>query len=191
MKVLVIVDMQKDFIDGSLGTPEAQAIVPNVVDKLKAHKNTNTVVLFTKDTHTKDYLNTLEGKNLPVEHCIEGTEGWAIDRAIHNEFKTGGYATYSAGDIINGRITKPTFGSYDLIDALCDIDFQSDENITEIEFCGVCTDICVISNVLMTKAAFWGIPIIVDASCCAGVTPEKHAAALEVMKSCQIDVIGE
>lgn len=191
MKALIIVDMQKDFIDGSLGTSEAQAIVPNVVDKLRAHKNTNTVVLFTKDTHHANYLLTSEGEKLPVEHCIEGTEGWAIDRAIHNEFKTGGYATYSAGDIINGRITKPTFGSYDLIDALCDIDAQTEEGISEIEFCGVCTDICVISNVLMTKAAFWNTPITVDASCCAGVTPEKHAAALEVMKSCQIDVIGE
>ena len=191
MKVLVIVDMQKDFIDGSLGTPEAQAIVPKVVEKLRNYKNTNTIVLFTKDTHDKDYLTTPEGEKLPVEHCVEGTEGWAIDRAIHNEFKTGGYATYSAGDIINGRIIKPTFGSYDLIDALCDIDTQTEEGIFEIEFCGVCTDICVISNVLMTKAAFWDIPIVVDASCCAGVTPEKHAAALEVMKSCQIDVIGE
>jgi nicotinamidase-related amidase len=191
MKVLVIIDMQKDFIDGSLGTPEAQAIVPNVVDKLRAHKNTNTVVLFTKDTHHANYLTTSEGEKLPVEHCIEGTEGWAIDRAIHNEFKSGGYATYSAGDIINGRITKPTFGSYDLIDAFCDIDAQTEEGISEIEFCGVCTDICVISNVLMTKAAFWDIPITVDASCCAGITPERHAAALEVMKSCQIDVIGE
>lgn len=191
MKVLVIVDMQKDFIDGSLGTPEAQAIVPNVVEKLRNHKNTDTVVLFTKDTHYKDYLATPEGEKLPVEHCIEGTEGWAIDRAIHNEFKSGGYATYSAGDIVNGRITKPTFGSYDLIDVLCDIDAQTEEGIFEIEFCGVCTDICVISNVLMTKAAFWNTPIVVDASCCAGVTLEKHAAALEVMKSCQIDVIGE
>lgn len=191
MKVLVIVDMQKDFIDGSLGTPEAQAIVPNVVEKLRNHKNTDTVVLFTKDTHYKDYLATPEGEKLPVEHCIEGTEGWAIDRAIHNEFKSGGYATYSAGDIVNGRIIKPTFGSYDLIDVLCDIDVQTEEGIFEIEFCGVCTDICVISNVLMTKAAFWNTPIVVDASCCAGVTPEKHAAALEVMKSCQIDVIGE
>ena len=191
MKVLVIVDMQTDFISGSLGTPEAQAIVPKVVEKLRNHKNTDTVVLFTKDTHYKDYLATPEGEKLPVEHCIEGTEGWAINREIHNEFKTGGYATYSAGDIVNGRITKPTFGSYDLIDALCDIDAQIEEGISEIEFCGVCTDICVISNVLMTKAAFWNTPITVDASCCAGVTPEKHAAALEVMKSCQIDVIGE
>ena len=191
MKVLVIVDMQKDFIDGALGTSEAQDIVENVVNKMKEHKNTATVILFTKDTHKKDYLDTPEGKKLPVPHCIEGTEGWAIDRAIHNEFKTGGYATYSAGDIVNGRITKPTFGSYDLIDALCDIDAQTEEGVSEIEFCGVCTDICVISNVLMAKAAFYGTPIVVDASCCAGVTPEKHAAALEVMKSCQIDVIGE
>lgn len=189
MKVLVIVDMQKDFIDGSLGTPEAQAIVPNVVEKLKNHKNTDTVVLFTKDTHKKDYLATSEGEKLPVEHCIEGTEGWAIDRAIHNEFKSGGYATYSAGDIINGRITKPTFGSYDLIDAFCDIDAQTEEGISEIEFCGLVTNICLVSNVLMTKAAFPNMPIVVDSSCCAGTTVEAHEAALLVMKSCQVDVI--
>ena len=189
MKALIIVDMQNDFIDGALGTPEAQAIVPNVVNKMKEHKNTDTIILFTKDTHWKNYLDTPEGKKLPVEHCIEGTEGWSINKEIHNEFKTGGYATYSAEDIVNGRIIKPTFGSYDLINILDEINVAS--KITEIEFCGVCTDICVISNVLMTKAAFWDIPIIVDASCCAGVTPEKHAAALEVMKSCQIDVIGE
>ena len=189
MKVLVVVDMQNDFIDGALGTSEAQAIVPNVVNKMKEHKNTDTIILFTKDTHWKNYLDTPEGKKLPVEHCIEGTEGWSINKEIHNEFKTGGYATYSAEDIVNGRIIKPTFGSYDLIRVLDEINMASE--ITEIEFCGVCTDICVISNVLMTKAAFWDTPIIVDASCCAGVTPEKHAAALEVMKSCQIDVIGE
>lgn len=191
MKVLVIVDMQTDFISGSLGTPEAQAIVPNVVNKMKEHKNTGTVILFTKDTHHEWYLGTPEGKKLPIPHCIKDTEGWAIDRTIHNEFKTGGYATYSAGDIINGRITKSTFGSYDLVDALCDLDCQIDEGITEIELCGVCTDICVISNTIMIKNAFPDVPIMVDASCCAGVTPEKHTAALEVMKSCQIDVIGE
>ena len=156
---------------------------------MKEHKNTNTIILFTKDTHWKNYLNTPEGKKLPVEHCIEGTEGWSINREIHNEFKNGGYTTYSAEDIVNGRITKPTFGSYDLIRVLDEINMANE--ITEIEFCGVCTDICVVSNVLMTKAAFCDTPIIVDASCCAGVTPEKHAAALEVMKSCQIDVIGE
>lgn len=191
MKVLVIVDMQTDFISGSLGTPEAQAIVPKVVEKLRNYKNTNTIVLFTKDTHHANYLLTSEGEKLPVEHCIEGTEGWAIDRAIHNEFKTGGYATYSAGDIINGRITKPTFGSYDLIDALCDIDTQTEEGIFEIEFCGLVTNICLVSNVLMTKAAFPNIPIVVDSSCCAGTSVDAHEAALLVMKSCQVDVIGE
>ena len=191
MKVLVIVDMQTDFISGSLGTPEAQAIVPKVVEKLRNYKNTNTIVLFTKDTHYANYLLTSEGEKLPVEHCIEGTEGWAIDRAIHNEFKTGGYATYSAGDIINGRITKPTFGSYDLIDALCDIDTQTEEGIFEIEFCGLVTNICLVSNVLMTKAAFPNIPIVVDSSCCAGTSVDAHEAALLVMKSCQVDVIGE
>ena len=188
MKVLVIVDMQKDFIDGSLGTPEAQAIVPNIVNKMKEHKNTDTVVLFTKDTHNKDYLTTPEGEKLPVEHCIEGTEGWAIDKAIHNEFKSGGYATYSAGDIINGRITKPTFGSYDLIDALCDIDAKTEEGLFEIEFCGLVTNICLVSNVLMTKAAFPNVPIVVDSSCCAGTTTEAHNAALLVMESCQINI---
>lgn len=191
MKVLVMVDMQKDFIDGSLGTPEAQAIVPNVVNKLKEHKNTNTIVLFTKDTHHANYLLTSEGEKLPIEHCIEGTEGWAIDRAIHDEFKSGGYATYSAGDIVNGRITKPTFGSYDLIDALCNIDTQTEEGIFEIEFCGLVTNICLVSNVLMTKAAFPNIPIVVDSSCCAGTSVDAHEAALLVMKSCQVDVIGE
>ena len=193
MKVLVIVDMQKDFIDGALGTPEAQAIVDNVVYKMKQHKNTDTVVLFTKDTHNKDYLATPEGEKLPVEHCIEGTEGWAIDRAIHNEFKSGGYATYSAGNIVNGRIIKPTFGSYDLIDVLCDIDAQTKdgETIEEIEFCGLVTNICLVSNVLMTKAAFPNVPIVVDSSCCAGTSIDAHEAALLVMKSCQIDVIGE
>ena len=185
MKALIIVDMQNDFIDGALGTPEAQAIVPNVVNKLKAHQHTDTVVLFTKDTHHENYLNTSEGRNLPVEHCIEGTQGWSIAKPIHDEFKNDGYVTYSSGTVIKGRVLKPTFGSYDLLNVLDDID------IDEIELCGVCTDICVISNAIMIKNFFPDVRVTVDASCCAGVTPEKHAAALEVMKSCQIDVIGE
>ena len=192
MKVLVIVDMQTDFISGSLGTPEAQAIVPNVVEKLRNHKNTDTVVLFTKDTHFNNYMETVEGKKLPVPHCIEGTEGWTIDREIHNEFKRGNYATYSSEDVINGRILKHTFGSYDLVNVIHDLELNiKNDCIEEIELCGVCTDICVISNALLIKNAFPDVPIVVDASCCAGVTPEKHAAALEVMKSCQIEVIGE
>lgn len=187
MKVLVIVDMQKDFIDGSLGTPEAQAIVPNVVAKLKAHENTDTLVLFTKDTHSDNYLNTSEGQKLPVPHCIRGTEGWSICKDIASEFKVGNYIIYSSDSVINSRVLKNTFGSYDLLKVLDDDILDIDE----IELCGVCTDICVISNAIMIKNFFPDVKVTVDASCCAGVTPEKHAAALEVMKSCQIDVIGE
>lgn len=185
MKALIIVDMQNDFINGSLGSPEAQAIVPNVVNKMKLHDSTDTVVLFTKDTHGENYLNTSEGIKLPVEHCIKDTPGWSINKAIHDEFKKGNYITYSTGDVINGRIIKRTFGSYDLLDVLDNLDLD------EIELCGVCTDICVISNAIMIKNFFPDVKVTVDASCCAGVTPEKHAAALEVMKSCQIDIIGE
>ena len=187
MKALIIVDMQNDFIDGALGTPEAQAIVPNVVNKMKKHKNTDTIILFTKDTHKKDYLDTPEGKKLPIPHCIKGTPGWSIAKPIASEFKSDGYMTYSSDTVVNGRVLKSTFGSYDLLKIL-----DSDEvEFDEIELCGVCTDICVISNAIMIKNYFPDVKVIVDVSCCAGVTPEKHAAALEVMKSCQIDVIGE
>lgn len=187
MKALIIVDMQNDFIDGALGTPEAQAIVSNVVNKMKSHKNTNTIILFTKDTHKENYLDTPEGKKLPIPHCIEGTLGWSIVKPIASEFKSDGYMTYSSSTVINGRVLKSTFGSYDLLKIL-----DSDEvEFDEIELCGVCTDICVISNAIMIKNYFPDVKVIVDASCCAGVTPEKHAAALEVMKSCQINVIGE
>lgn len=187
MKALIIVDMQNDFIDGALGTPEAQAIVPNVVNKMKEHKNTDTIILFTKDTHKEDYLDTPEGKKLPVPHCIEGTQGWSIAKPIGSEFRADGYMTYSSDTVINGRVLKSTFGSYDLLKILDDDEIELDE----IELCGVCTDICVISNAIMIKNFFPDVKVTVDASCCAGVTPEKHAAALEVMKSCQIDVIGE
>ena len=187
MKALIIVDMQNDFIDGALGTPEAQAIVENVVNKMKSHKHTDTLILFTKDTHGEDYMNTPEGQKLPVPHCIKGTPGWSIAKPIASEFKADGYMTYSSGAVVNSRVLKPTFGSYDLLKILNDDEIELDE----IELCGVCTDICVISNAIMIKNFFPDVPVIVDASCCAGVTPEKHAAALEVMKSCQIDVIGE
>ena len=186
MKALIIVDMQNDFIDGTLGTPEAQAIVPNVVNKMKEHQYTDTIILFTKDTHHDWYLETSEGKKLPVPHCIIGTPGWSIAKPIASEFKADGYMTYSSETVINGRVLKPTFGSYDLLNILVDID-----DLDEIELCGVCTDICVISNAIIIKNALPDVKVTVDASCCAGVTPEKHAAALEVMKSCQIDVIGE
>ena len=185
MKALIIVDMQMDFISGPLGTPEAQVIVPNVVNKLKAHQHTDTVVLFTKDTHHENYLNTSEGMKLPVEHCIKGTPGWSIAKPIHDEFKNDGYVTYSSGAVIKGRVLKSTFGSYDLLNVLDDID------IDEIELCGLVTNICLISNAIMIKNYFPDVRVVVDSKCCAGTTPEDHEAALRVMKSCQIDVIGE
>lgn len=188
MKVLVIVDMQYDFINGTLGTKEAQAIVPNIVEKLKNTDLGETLVLFTKDTHYENYLDTFEGKQLPVKHCIENTNGWCIHKDIssivdHSE----GALFYSSVKIKHSRIYKNTFGSDDLRDFFV----KHSKEIDEVEFCGVCSDICVISNVLMARQCMPEMKIVVDAMCCAGVTPEKHKAALEVMRSCQIEVIGE
>ena len=178
MKIMVIVDCQKDFIDGSLGTPEAQAMIPRLIEKIKAEPE-NTLYVFTRDTHGTDYLKTAEGKQLPVEHCIKGTPGWEIDARLTELFGNSPVC-----------IDKPTFGSTALLSFLEDIYMNiNDEGVDEIEFVGLCTDICVISNALMTKAQFYNsTPISCDATCCAGVTPDKHAAALEVMKSCQIIV---
>lgn len=188
MKILIIVDMQNDFIDGSLGTPEAQAIIPNVVKKIKSIDKENTLVLFTKDTHYDNYLDTLEGKMLPVKHCIKNTPGWCICKEISSAVDyADGILYYSSDSIIHSRIYKNTFGS----DVLRNFLLEHSDKIEEVELCGLCTDICVISNVLMTRQALPNIKITVDASCCAGVTPEKHKAALEVMKSCQIEIINE
>jgi nicotinamidase-related amidase len=177
MKVLIVVDMQNDFIDGALGTVEAQGIVDNVKAKIvKAEKNKDKII-FTRDTHNKSYLDTQEGTKLPVEHCLEGTYGWEIfgDLNINNH------------DIFD----KPTFGSVDLAEYLYDIWFYESDKIESIELVGLCTDICVISNAMLLKAFFPEIPITIDASCCAGVTPESHKNALGAMKMCQINVIGE
>ena len=165
MNILVVVDMQNDFIDGTLGTAEAEAIVPNVVDRIK---NFNGLVLATRDTHGENYLETPEGKKLPVKHCVKGTDGWQIVPGLETE-----NCEY---------IDKPTFGwlNWD--------GFAEDD---KIELIGVCTDICVVSNAIILKAKYPEAVISVDADCCAGVTPEKHKAALETMKSCQIDVYGE
>jgi nicotinamidase-related amidase len=188
MKILCLIDLQNDFINGSLGSAEAQAIVPKVVEKLKNIDIENTLVLFTKDTHYDDYLDTFEGKMLPVKHCIENTNGWSINKEIASVVdNTEGMLYYSSSNIKHSRIYKNTFGSDDLRDFF----IKHKDEIDEVEFCGLCTDICVISNVLMARQAMPDKVITVDASCCAGVTPEKHLAALEVMKSCQIDVIGE
>ena len=170
-KVLVVIDMQKDFVDGALGTKEAVSIVPNVIEKINSYDKKD--VFFTRDTHQTDYMQTQEGKNLPVEHCIEGTEGWELDANIK---------PLSEGATI---IDKPTFGSTKLAEMIRDIAAKED---IEIELVGLCTDICVVSNALMLKAFMPEISISVDASCCAGVTPEKHDAALETMRSCQISI---
>lgn len=166
---LIVVDMQNDFINGSLGTKEAQAIVSNVANKIKEYKDAGKQVIFTRDTHSENYLNTYEGKHLPVTHCVKNTFGWQVSDKLDFDIEK---------DIL---IDKPTFGW------LHWNDFEFDS----VEICGLCSDICVISNALIIRANYPEIDITVDASCCAGSTPERHKAAMEVMKSCQINVIGE
>ena len=180
MKYLIVVDMQKDFVDGALGSPEAQAIVPKVAAKVKQYAEIeDAIVVYTRDTHQKDYMATNEGKHLPVPHCIYDTEGWDIVPEVISDA--------AAMTILD----KKTFGKYDIAFDLLDLanEVFGGYNIESIEIVGLCTDICVISNALILKANFPEIPITVDSSCCAGVTPAKHEAALEVMRSCQIDVI--
>ena len=195
-KVLVIVDMQNDFVDGALGTPEAQAIVPKVADYIRTHADKDTVLVFTKDTHGTDYMETLEGKNLPVAHCIKNTYGWelapAIQEAIYDTrdkyFNFDSYFPYVADHIV----CKPTFGSMDLQNLLFVIDdmtgTQSGE-IAEITLCGLCTGICVLSNAILCKATLPEVPVKVIEDCCACVTPDSHKTAIEAMKLCQIEII--
>lgn len=170
-KILVVVDMQNDFIDGSLGTPEAVAIVENVKDKMRSYDKGD--IFVTMDTHAPNYLETQEGKNLPVEHCIKGTDGWKVRADI--EELLDGAAVYE----------KPTFGSVKLAEDISKI--AANEDI-EIELIGLCTDICVVSNALLLKANMPEVKISVDPSCCAGVTPESHEAALKTMQMCQVNV---
>lgn len=173
-KTLIVIDMQHDFIDGALGTKEAQAIVPNVKKKIEEYRERGDNIIFTRDTHFSNYLETNEGKNLPVKHCIRGTHGWQISDSLGNCV---GY------DIID----KTTFGYIDWNKNLSMYEMGKND----IEIVGLCTDICVVSNALILKATFPDIDITVDASCCAGVTSESHKAALTTMKMCQINVIGE
>lgn len=168
-KLLIVIDMQNDFIDGSLGTPEAEAIVEAVKDKIRSYPPQD--IFATMDTHGPDYLSTQEGRNLPVEHCIKGTEGWRIRPDI--------VELLTEATIFE----KPTFGSVQMAEAVKEI-----EDLEEIELIGLCTDICVVSNAILLKANLPEVKICVDSRCCAGVTPEKHQAALETMRSCQIEV---
>ena len=169
--ILLVIDMQNDFIDGALGTPEAVAIVPKVREKIRSFDGT---VLFTRDTHGENYMETQEGKNLPVPHCIRGTDGWQI-RPELEELR------------VTEPIDKGTFGSDELGKILRDL--NDEDPIGIITVIGLCTDICVISNALLAKAFLPEVPIEVDASCCAGVTPESHENALKAMASCQIQIV--
>ncbi len=176
-KLLIVVDMQNDFVDGALGTPEAQAIVPNVVNKIK---NWDGDVFCTQDTHYEDYLSTREGKHLPVVHCVEGTDGHKINEDILAEI----YALHPRHSY-KCTLNKYTFGSTALPELIRPLGYNY------IELVGLCTDICVVSNAMILKAHFPEIDIAVDASCCAGVTPESHNAALTTMRMCQINILGE
>ena len=169
--VLIVVDMQNDFIDGALGTKEAVAIVPAVKKKIREFDGT---VIFTRDTHFENYMETQEGRNLPVPHCIKGTDGWQI-RAELEKLRT------------TEAIDKLTFGSSELGTLLSEMNEQ--DPISGITLIGLCTDICVISNAMIVKAFLPEVPVVVDAACCAGVTPETHENALKAMEVCQIKVL--
>ena len=163
-KTLIVVDMQNDFINMALGTKEAEKIVPFVLAKIEEYKNNGDEIIYTRDTHEENYLETNEGQHLPVPHCIKGTKGWEIADGL-----------YVDGSRV---INKPNFGWKD----------WSKETFEEVELIGLCTDICVVSNALIIKAAFPEIKVSVDSVCCAGVTPESHEAALTTMRMCQIEV---
>lgn len=171
MKTLIVIDMQNDFITGPLGTPEARAIVPNVKAKIEEYRKRGEQVIFTRDTHFPGHLYSLEGRKLGVEHCVAASHGWEVCEEL--------------GALDDECINKYSFGYRNWNSMLFD------EWPSEIELVGVCTDICVVSNALALRAHFTESEIFVDASCCAGTTPENHKAALQVMKSCMINVIGE
>ena len=175
--VLVVVDMQNDFVTGSLGTAEAVAVVPQVTARVAEAVAAGERIYFTRDTHQPDYLSSQEGGRLPVPHCIRETDGWQIIPALR---------AYADGRPV---VDKPTFGSTRLAEALTEENAQ--DPIGRITLIGLCTDICVISNALLLKAYLPEVPICVDAACCAGVTPESHGTALSAMKVCQIDVLHE
>ena len=164
-RTLIVVDMQNDFIDMALGTKEAVAIVPKVKAKIDAYAAAGYQIIYTRDTHEENYLNTPEGRKLPVPHCIRGTKGWQIADGLYIE-----------GCKI---IDKPNFGW----------PYWTEEDLEDVELIGLCTDICVVSNALIIKAAFPEASVKVDAACCAGVTPESHDAAILTMRMCQIDIL--
>ena len=177
MDVLIVVDLQNDFVTGALGTPEAVAIVPAAARRVAEAVRRGETVLFTRDTHGPDYLDTQEGRKLPVPHCVRGTEGWELIPALRES---------AAGKVV---IDKPTFGSSAL--GLLLAEYNRHDPVRRVTMIGLCTDICVISNALLVKAFLPEAEIAVDAACCAGVTPESHRTALAAMGPCQISVENE
>ncbi len=173
MRYLLVIDVQNDFVDGALGTAEAQAMLPDLLKKVRGFDG---AVWMTKDTHPENYLETQEGRNLPVVHCIQNTEGWELVSELNVLCREKNCPVYE----------KPTFGSTAMAGDLKKL--YDEGKVDSVELVGLCTDICVISNALLIKAMMPELPVSVDASCCAGVTPEKHEAALEVMRSCQVAV---
>lgn len=171
-KLLIVVDMQKDFVDGALGTPEARAIVEPVVELVAQYRPED--IIATRDTHPANYLETQEGKKLPVVHCVKGTEGWQLESRVS--------AALGGAKIID----KPTFGSWQLAE---EVAAMAEKEDLEITLCGLCTDICVVSNALLLKARLPETTVRVAAACCAGVTPASHAAALQTMQMCQVEMV--
>ena len=190
-KYLIVIDVQNDFITGSLRNEEAIRKLPNILKKVRETDVNETMILATQDTHGENYLETLEGQKLPVPHCIYSSWGWQIENELYRlltEVKPAEVTNMAKPGTGVGIITKPTFGSLELLD---DIYTEVEDTPAEFEIVGYCTDICVVSNALLLRAKFPEAKITVDAACCAGVTPELHKAALAVMKSCQIDIINE
>lgn len=176
-EILIVVDMQTDFVDGALGTKEAVAILPAVVAKIEDYKARGGIILATQDTHADNYMDTSEGRNLPVVHCVKGSDGWQLHPTVA--------AALPENAVI---LEKPTFGSTQLVDVVGEYVAQYGQENVHVELIGICTDICVVSNALLLKANFYEMPIALDAACCAGVTPESHNAALTTMTMCQIAV---
>lgn len=180
-KILVVIDVQNDFIDGALYNEVAKARIPNIIKKINEFDGEH--ILITKDTHNDNYMKTSEGMNLPVPHCIKGTDGWELNKEVQ--------AAIGAKNVTVTTIEKPTFGSWELVSVMRAISEAFDCPI-EVEMIGFCTNICVVSNAIMIKTALFdktNVSLTIDSNCCAGVTSEKHEAALEVMRSCQINVI--
>lgn len=177
MKILVAIDLQNDFTNGVLGNPQTDAAADKAAERISRYRaeNPNVPVIFTLDTHTEDYLDTQEGKNLPVVHCVRGTEGWQLDPRVA--------AVKDENDVV---IEKPAFGSTELPAKIKEL--AADVSIEQIEFIGVCTDICVISNAMIAKAAFPEVQVVINSECCAGVTPESHENALNAMAMCQMKI---